>query len=234
MTRRQKMKIGILLTGHITGDLGEKYGTYADMFMELLGHEDFDYQVFPVLEGIFPDNINQCDGWIITGSKHGVYEQHDWIPPLEDLIRNLKAANKPTLGICFGHQIMAQAFGGKVEKYHGGWGVGHQTYHDLTSGKDITLLAFHQDQVVIPPADAKVTHTSDFCANAGLQYSENCISLQPHPEHSHAFSTDLIEERRGPIVPDEVADAAISQMQATHHHNEYASQLKAFFLYRRG
>lgn len=228
------MKIGILLTGHITGELGEKYGTYADMFMDLLGREDFDYEVFPVVEGIFPRDIHQCEGWIITGSKHGVYENHNWIAPLEDFIRDLVAANKPTLGICFGHQIMAQALGGQVEKYHGGWGVGHQTYHDLETGSDVTLLAFHQDQVLIPPTNAKVTHTSDFCANAGLEYTENCISLQPHPEHSHAFSADLIEERRGAIVPDEIADAAITQMPTPHHHDEYASRLKAFFLARQG
>ncbi|MBO6825245.1 MAG: type 1 glutamine amidotransferase, partial [Sneathiella sp.] len=134
------MKIGILLTGHITGELGDKYGTYADMFMDLLGSEDFEFEVFPVLEGNFPTDINQCDGWIITGSKHGAYEPHGWIPPLEELIRNLKEADKPTLGICFGHQVMAQALGGKVEKYHGGWGVGHQTYRDLETGEDITLL----------------------------------------------------------------------------------------------
>ncbi|MBE7638558.1 type 1 glutamine amidotransferase [Sneathiella sp. P13V-1] len=228
----KKMKIGILLTGHITGELGEKHGTYADMFMDLLGSEDFEYETFVVADGTLPDNVEQADGWIITGSKHGVYEDIEWIPRLEQFIRDLHASGKPTIGICFGHQAIAQALGGKVEKYHGGWGVGHQTYKDVKNDRDVTLLAFHQDQVIIPPEGAKVTHTSDFCANAGLEYSDNMMSLQPHPEHGHEFSEDLLEERRGHIVPDEVADAAIARMSDTHHHIEYAAELKEYFLSR--
>ena len=68
---------------------------------------------------MFPEGIHDADGWLITGSRHGAYEDHPWIPPLEEFIRDAYAAQVPLVGICFGHQIIAQAMGGKVEKYQG-------------------------------------------------------------------------------------------------------------------
>ena len=76
----------------------------------------------------FPTSVSSCDGWIVTGSAFGAYEDHAFIPPLEDFIRANYKADVPMAGICFGHQIMAQALGGKVEKFSGGWGVGYTNY----------------------------------------------------------------------------------------------------------
>ena len=82
----------------------------------------------PIADNEFPAGPDAADGWLITGSKHGAYEDHDWIPPLEQLIRDIYAAGRPLVGVCFGHQIIAQALGGTVEKFKGGWSVGHTTY----------------------------------------------------------------------------------------------------------
>lgn len=220
-----KKVIGILRTGYIGGPLGEAHGEFPEMFIEMIGTKDFDYRTYNVIEGEFPAAAEDCDGWIVTGSKHGAYEDHPWIPPLEEFIRKLVASRQPTVGICFGHQIMAQAMGGTVEKFDGGWGIGPQTYTEKDTGKEVTLLAFHQDQVVTPPPGANITHSSDFCAHAGLRYSETCFSLQPHPEHTRSFVKDLIDDRRGSIIPEDVSDRALSLLNDANDQSEYGRRI---------
>eukprot|EP00581_Thalassiosira_minuscula_P023326 CAMPEP_0184433658 /NCGR_PEP_ID=MMETSP0738-20130409/404528_1 /TAXON_ID=385413 /ORGANISM="Thalassiosira miniscula, Strain CCMP1093" /LENGTH=115 /DNA_ID=CAMNT_0026799421 /DNA_START=44 /DNA_END=388 /DNA_ORIENTATION=- len=115
------MKIGILLTGHAPEELEPHYGNYIEMFKSLLSGQDFEFEGYKVVDGEFPESVADADGWLITGSKHGVYEDHAWIPPLEGFIREAVTENIPIVGVCFGHQIIAQALGGKVEKFDGGW-----------------------------------------------------------------------------------------------------------------
>lgn len=215
-------KIGILQTGLLGGSLGETHGEYPEMFQNMLGQDMFTYVVYPVVNNIFPENPLECDGWIITGSKHGVYEDHTWIAPLEDFIRDLYSAKHPTIGICFGHQIMAQAMGGTVEKYADGWAVGMQGYTDVPSGETIRIRAFHQDQVTTAPEGTEVILTSDFCKYAGLKYSDTFQSLQPHPEHLASFSTDLIKDRRGNLLSFEVADEALGAENTPNNHKKIA------------
>ena len=114
------MKIGILITGHTPDELKPDVGTYGDMFQRLLDGNGFTFDVYPVVDGVFPTGVDAADGWLITGSKHGAYEAHDWIPPLEQFIRDTYGDGRPMIGVCFGHQIIAQALGGKVEKFDGG------------------------------------------------------------------------------------------------------------------
>lgn len=202
-------KIGILQTGNLDGYLGETYGQYPQLFIDLLAPEPFEYQIYEVVNGAFPESPMDCDGWIITGSKHGVYEDHDWIKPLEEFCRKLIKSKQPTVGICFGHQIMAQAMGAKVGKFEGGWGVGLNEYILTETGETVRLIAFHQDQVLEQPENTEIFLSSDFCKIAGLRYSPTCFSIQPHPEHTISFNIDLIKIRRGKVVPEDVADSAL-------------------------
>jgi len=185
------MKIGILQTGTLPDDLAKRWGQYPARFEELLSGQGFDYAAYHVEAGQFPSSAEACDGWLITGSKHGAYEDHDWIPPLESFIRDIVAADRPLVGICFGHQIIAQALGGRVVKFDGGWSVGPQNY--AWQGHDITLNAWHQDQVVERPADATVLASSDFCENAALLYGDHIFTVQAHPEFTADFLVDLAE-----------------------------------------
>ena len=222
-------KIGILQTGIVGGELGEQFGEYPQMFMDLLGTEDFTYVTYSVVENVFPTSVEDCDGWIITGSKHGAYEDHPWVKPLEDFIQKLVKSDRPTLGICFGHQIMAQAMGGIVEKSDKGWGVGIHPYRNNETGDISKLLAFHQDQVITQPPNTEITHSSDFCAIAGLRYSDTCISLQPHPEHKTDFTEALLDIRRGVAIPEAIADTAVASLSDVNSHAKYARDLKVFF-----
>ncbi len=192
------MKIGILQTGKSPEQLAPAFGDYSNMFERMLGGRGFDFTIYDILEHDFPDAIADQDGWIITGSRFGAYEDHDWIPPLEDLIRDLHAAKAPMIGVCFGHQIIAQALGGKVEKYAAGWSVGRVAYD--AGGETLPLFAWHQDQVTQAPEGAKTVASTDFCEHAALTIGEHIYTIQPHPEFTADFVTGLAETRAKGIV----------------------------------
>ena len=195
------MKIGILITGHPPENLIEEFGNYGDMFAQLLEDKNFTFSTYTVLENTFP-KLNDCDGYIITGSKFGVYDDLTWIPRLEEFIRNCFNTAIPIAGFCFGHQIIAQAMGGVVEKFSNGWDVGHKTYalEGSLKSEKISVMAWHQDQVIEKPKDSEIIASSDFCKIAGLAYGKTGLSLQSHPEYNSAFLKGLMRER-GRVLP---------------------------------
>jgi GMP synthase-like glutamine amidotransferase len=225
------MLIGILQTGLAPDILVETSGDYPDMFARLLAGHGFTFRTYRVVEGQFPARVTECDGWLITGSRHGVYEDHDWIPPLEQFIRDTYAAHVPMVGICFGHQIIAQAMGGKVERHDGGWAVGATDYD--FQGEPITLNAWHRDQVVKAPAVAQVIATNDFCTNAALLYDDRIFTVQAHPEFRPEFVDGLMQTRGKGLVPDAVMAAAAKRLSDPINDQTIAARIAAFFKAKR-
>jgi len=208
------MKLAILETGRPPGDLAQRFGDYPTMFEEMLG-SGFEVQRFDVAAGELPDPTAH-DAVLITGSPAGVYEDHDWLPGLFDFIRAAK--DSKMVGICFGHQAMAEALGGLVEKSDKGWGAGLHRYtitrHEpwLDGAREIAAPASHQDQVVQPPPGAELIASSVFTPYAGFAWRDGkAISFQFHPEMSPAFAAALYASRRDRI-PD--VDAAIASLDA--------------------
>ena len=206
------MKIGILEAGHLPDEMSKQFGAYPDMCAKMLAGNGFEFEAFAVVDGIFPDSVTSADGWLITGSRHGSYEALDWIAPLEDFIREAYAKSIPLVGICFGHQVLAQALGGVVEKFEGGWSVGPTEYQLQGSDSPVSVIAFHQDQVVKRPKDAKVIGSTPFCAYAMLAYGNKALSIQPHPEFSDAFYEALVEARGRGLIPQELLIKAAEKM----------------------
>lgn len=216
------MKLGILAAGITPDDFLDEFGSFSHMFIKLfdeIGYP-FDYQVFDVRDGFFPGTVDVCDAWIITGSICGVNQNLPWMVKLKQFILDIYSADIPIAGICFGHQIIADAFGGSVNKYVGGWGIGLHNYtfvgeHDfvLKGPVDFRLNAMHQDQVVRKPANAEVFATSDFCLNAGLIYDNRIITFQAHPEFSTAFEESFIKSRKGDVFPDDLAERALATLR---------------------
>jgi GMP synthase (glutamine-hydrolysing) len=222
------MKIGILQAGRTPDNLTGQHGDYNQFFERFLGGRGFDFETFAVLDGVFPASVDDADGWLITGSRFGAYEDHDWIPPLEDFLRKAYSKSIPIVGICFGHQILAQALGGKVEKFSGGWSAGVESYAHEGFPQGISLIAWHQDQVTELPADARVVGSSDFCPYAALAYGDRAYTIQPHPEFGADFTYGLIEARRE-ILPEGVADSAEASLGAETSSSELADHIAAFF-----
>ena len=221
------MKIGILITGHVPEALIGTHGDYDRFFTRFLDGYGFEFEAWAVVDGVFPGSIGDADGWLITGSRHGAYEGHDWIPPLEDFIRQVHAAQKPMVGICFGHQIIAQALGGHVEKFKGGWAIGPQDYE--LNGETVTVNAWHQDQVTQLPDGARVLASNDFCAYAALAIGERTLTYQPHPEFYDAYFNDLARERGPGVVPDDRLRPAIDAANQPNDNARIAETIARFF-----
>ncbi|WHI45483.1 hypothetical protein [Microbulbifer sp. VAAF005] len=155
------MKIGILKTDDVRKELVDEFGEYPEMFVNLLHDQDsgLEFITFEVQHGQYPEQIDEVDAYLITGSKTGVYDDKPWIAPLMEFVRKLHEKQKPTIGICFGHQIIAQALGGRARKSDKGWGLGVHTYEMQETPSwmseptlNFSLLVTHQDQVdQLPP-----------------------------------------------------------------------------------
>lgn len=221
------MKIGILQTGQAPDALRAEMGDYPAMFARLLAGNGFTFQTWLVEEMEFPASVHSADGWLITGSRHGVYEDHPFIAPLEQFVRDALAAGRPVTGICFGHQIMAQALGGQVAKFPGGWAVGPQSYH--VEGRDMVLNAWHQDQVLMPPDGAQTIASNPFCVHAALRYGTLGLSVQAHPEFDDEFIRGLINTRGRGVVPDAKLDAAKATLGTALDQGQIAEKIAEHF-----
>ena len=221
------MLIGILQCGQSPEALKPRLGDYPDMFEDLLAGRGFDFRTWHVEAMDFPGGASDADGWLITGARHGAYEPHDFIPPLEDLIRAIYAAEVPMVGICFGHQIIAQALGGTVIKHPDGWAVGAQDYD--FGGEKVTLNAWHQDQVVALPPDAQVAGRNAFCENAALVYGHRAFTVQAHPEFDDDFIQGLMDFRGKGLVPEDLLDRAAERMGEPKAATTIADRIEAFF-----
>ena len=221
------MQIGILETGHAPDVLRPELGDYSDLFERLLDGHGFAFRRYDAEAMVFPQNIDECDGWLITGSKHGAYEGHPFIAPLEKLIREIHAAKMPLVGVCFGHQIIAQALGGRVEKFAGGWSIGRQPYH--FEGREIALNAWHQDQVTALPPGAEVVASSEKCPNAAILYPGRAYTVQPHPEFRRNYVDSLIQHRAPGVVPQPLIEDAASKLEMPLDSADLGAQFARFF-----
>lgn len=246
------MTLRILLCDDFAGILSKDLPSYPFMFKQLFdaAAEGFCagppfYEVYPAHRGILPpigDGAGEKNGrprdktvHLVTGSRAGAYDGLPWIPPLEDWIRRAHGEGVPLAGICFGHQIIAQALGGIVRKSDRGWGIGVQTAEipDPEDRREIrralsffpksrfSLIHSHQDQVVEPPPGAAVFAGNPFCPVAGMLIGGGTITFQRHPEFTPDYTRHLLALRDG-IIPEEARRKAIETLSRPTDHLEAA------------
>ncbi|MGO1119783.1 glutamine amidotransferase-related protein [Rhodovibrionaceae bacterium A322] len=230
------MKVAILETGRPTEEFKEKYGTYSGMFVTLFKDvAAWEFEIIHLLDGQDLPAPADFDAYIITGSAFGAYDPEPWIPAMEAFIRAVAETNIPLVGICFGHQIIAQALGGTVEKSDKGWGVGVHEYEiqQQESWMEPALDRFaipviHQDQVISPPESAKILGGNNFCPFGILSYGQNILTFQGHPEHPRTFGSDLLSARRGVRIPEQVADIGLASFNRPGNEKQIAHWIHRF------
>ncbi|MEQ8605124.1 MAG: gamma-glutamyl-gamma-aminobutyrate hydrolase family protein [Marivibrio sp.] len=238
------MKIGILEAGRPPAGLIDAYGDYRAMFRDLLAGAlpEAEFVDFAAIDGHLPRSLDEADGWLITGSAYSVYDPDPWIGALKKRVREAIDRGQPVFGICFGHQLVAEVMGGKVQKAEQGWGVGVHDYAvaetaswmtDAKPGETLSTLVSHQDQVTAPPPGAAVLASNDFCPYAMLQILPNVASLQSHPEMPAAYCRDLYEVRRERIG-DARVDEALASLEKPIHAARVADWIARFFRERLG
>jgi GMP synthase-like glutamine amidotransferase len=224
-------RVAILEAGKPPAALIGRFGRYPAMFEALLG-DDFRYASHDVEAGDLPADPAAYDGYIVTGSPAGVYDPLPWIGALADFLRLAKG--QKLVGICFGHQIMAEALGGHVEKSAKGWGIGLHTYPVATrapwmdDAAAVSIPASHQDQVVMQPPNTDVTVSSVFTPYAGLAWTDRpAISFQFHPEFDPAYARALIAARHD-LLPK--PPAALASLDAPNDNARVGGWIRRFLL----
>ena len=185
------MRVGLLECDHVDDRWRNLDGDYGDMFDALLGIELVRYDA---VNGVLPARADECDGWLATGSRFSVYDDAEWITRLQGFVRDVRDAGAPFVGICFGHQLLAQSIGGRTEKAIVGWGVGAIDTWVEPDRADAVLLYMHQDQVVSLPEGATVLGRTDHCPIAMLQVGP-MLGVQAHPEFSAEYVDALLDAR---------------------------------------
>ena len=209
--------LGVLQADSVLPKFQPAHGNYPEMFEQLLTRPGVVVKHYNVEEGHYPDALDECDAYLITGSRMSVYDDEDWIRALEAFVVRCDKEKKKLIGICFGHQMVAQALGGKTEPAKAGWGVGVHHYSRADAAPDymddFALVASHKDQVTKIPDDATVIASNDFCPVAGMMVGNHMLTFQGHPEFTRDYSLDLMNMRRE-ILGEEVYTRGVASLEA--------------------
>lgn len=237
------LRLGLIQCGYVHPEVAATTGDYPELFAHLLRHHPVELTTYVAEQGVLPASTAEQDGWLISGSANSAYEPLPWIGELEGFLRAVIDDGAPMVAICFGHQVLAQALGGRVAKSGEGWGVGLHTYELVgevapwmvpppPDGRHVRMLASHQDQVVELPDGATLLARTDHCPIAAYTVGTTALAIQPHPEFTPAVSQGLLDRRRA-VIGEATSDAAEASL-ATPPDQDLVADWMVAFLRRAG
>ncbi len=225
------MRVALLQCDEVLEKFRPQFGSYGQMIRRMFSCVDDSIQFdgYDCRAKQYPDDLDAYDFFITTGSRASVYDPEDWIRTLVEFIRRLAREKKKFFGICFGHQLMAIALEGRVEKSPKGWGIGVAANRIVSRPSwideekaDLNIIASHQDQIIALPEGATVIAESDFCPFFMVQWNGYFISIQGHPEWHRDYAKTLMHERRAIIGPT-VIEAGLQSL-AKKPDNDYVAR----------
>lgn len=231
------MKLAILETDILYDSLRPTYQGYGAMFENLLrgaGSTHWQISIYPVIDGHYPADINDYQAYLITGSKYDSFAEDTWIVQLRSYVQTLFEAGKPMVGICFGHQLLAHALGGRAGRCQAGWGLGVMQYQldhqpEFIDAQDpVHLIVSHQDQVLSLPPKAKRLLSNGFCPNAAFYIPHRVLAIQGHPEFDVDYAKALLNMRAHQFTDEFLQGVHHSYL--TPHHGERVSQWMRRFI----
>lgn len=214
--------MGLILCDHLDPVPASVAGDYPVLYPAAFAPHGLDIRIYEATDGQLPQDLDECDVWMVSGSRHSAYDDDRWILDVADLISRIVQADRPLAGICFGHQLAARALGGEVQRSETGWGVGGRTFDvvaapewmtgpDGSPAEHFTLLMSHRDQVTELPEGAELVATSDYCPVGAYRIGHRLFCVQGHPEFVPGLSETLMEQRRDAIGSD-VVDAGLASL----------------------
>ena len=199
------IRVGVLLCDDLHEELRTRWPSYLSLFETLLGSADSKTSLstvgYRVHDGEWPAQVDAADAWLVTGSRASVHEAPDWVPPLQGFVRQVDAAGLPLIGVCFGHQLVHSALGGRTERAEQGWNLGaypvecEVDFAGRRAGESLSLLAVHQDQVTEPAPGFERLATSAHCPWYASRRGQT-LTIQGHPEFDREFFSALMQRVR--------------------------------------
>lgn len=183
---------------------------FYDLLAPLSTEAEFD--IFYTTEGHFPARAEDYDGYMISGSPASANDNLEWIDKLSNFIIRADSKNRRIVASCFGHQLVAKTFGGKVERNENGWMIGNyplqitRKYNWMEPGMISTgLFHFNKERATRLPAAAISFADSDEYPDFAFTLGDNILCLQGHPEQPRRAMKNFLQSVSPRLSPDEIA-----------------------------
>lgn len=214
------MRLGLLLCDHVRPGFKVVAGDYPEFFKRFFADRpEIEHFTFDLPAGEFPLDLDECDAWITTGSRHSVYDDLPWILRFADLVRRLDRERRKLVGVCFGAQMIGHALGGQVARAPTGWQVGIKETRVKVAQPWMTppadafrILHMNGDQILTPPERLRVLGSTDGVPISVIAVGDHFIGFQGHPEFGQGYSAVLMESRRGILIPEDVVDSGLTSL----------------------
>ncbi len=230
--------LGILVAMQPDFDVLEVDGTTDDeKVVALLGKGGLHmtYETYVVAAGDFPPSVDACDAYFITGSMTSAFCDDPWVVQLRAFVREAYAAEKPLIGVCFGHQVINLALGGEVQHSSDGilLGTTRAVIHEQPAWMDdqmrvVDIYHMNSDQVTKLPPGARKIASARRCEHAVVEIPGRVLTFQGHPEQPMASVNHFIDMFSDRLPEQTIADARCSVLVAEPQAQRVAMWIKGF------